>query len=92
MVHFFFEVPAFTAATLELDEELDDEDVLELELEESESEASEAPELVPTFSSSKFEAFVAPLWWYSRSHSPDEDCPSHLQCSCPATPDISHTH
>ena len=41
-MHFFFEVPAFTAAALELDEELDDEDVLELELEESESEASEA--------------------------------------------------
>ena len=39
MLHFFFEVPAFTATTLELDEELDDEDVLELELEESESEA-----------------------------------------------------
>ena len=36
MVHFFFEVPTSPAATLELDEELDDEDVLELELEESE--------------------------------------------------------
>ena len=51
LVYFFFEVPAFTTAALELNEELDDEDVLELELEESESEASEAPELLPTFSS-----------------------------------------
>ena len=56
VVHFFFEVPAFAAAALELDEELDDEDVLELELEESEFEASEAPELLSTFSSSEFEA------------------------------------
>ena len=56
MVHFFFEVPTSPAATLELDEELDDEDVLELELEESESEASEASKLLPTFSSSEFEA------------------------------------
>ena len=39
MVHFFFEVPAFTDAALELEEELDDEGVLELELEKSESEA-----------------------------------------------------
>ena len=52
MVQFFFEVPTFPAAALELDEELDDEDVLELELEEPESGASEAPELLPTFSSS----------------------------------------
>ena len=44
------------AAALELDEELDDEDVLQLELEESESEASEASKLLPTFSSSEFEA------------------------------------
>ena len=56
MVHFFFEVPAFTDAALELGEELDDEDVLKLALEESESEASEAPELLPTFTSSEFEA------------------------------------
>ena len=56
MVHFFFAVPTFPAAALELDEELDDEDVLELELEVSESEASEASELLPTFSSSELEA------------------------------------
>ena len=40
MVHFSFELLAFTAAALELDEELDDEDVLELELEKLEFEAS----------------------------------------------------
>ena len=62
MVHFFCEVPTSPAATLELDEELGDEDVLELELEESESEASEASELLPTFSSSEFEA-SEPAWW-----------------------------
>ena len=56
MVHFLYEVPAFTAAALKLDEELDDEDALELEVEELESEASEAPELMPTFCSSEFEA------------------------------------
>ena len=56
MVHFFYEVPAFTAPLLELDEELDDEDVLKLELEESESEASAALELLPTVSSSELEA------------------------------------
>ena len=56
MVHFFFEVLAFAAAPLELHEELDDEDVPELDLEESESEASEAPELLSTFSSSELEA------------------------------------
>ena len=49
MMHFFFEVLAFTATALELDEELDDEDVLELELEESEFEASEAPETTAHF-------------------------------------------
>ena len=48
MVHFIFQVR-------ELDEELDDEDALQLELEESEAEASEAPELLSTFSSSEFE-------------------------------------
>ena len=53
--HFFFEVPTFTAAALELDDELDDEDVLELDLEERESEASESPELLSAFSSSQFE-------------------------------------
>ena len=52
MVHFSCEAPTFTAAALELDEELDDEDVLQLELDESECEASRAPELLPTFSSS----------------------------------------
>ena len=45
--------------------------------------------------------FVAPsltlyvcscLWRYYRSHSPNEDCSLHLQCLCPAIPDISHTH
>ena len=51
-MHFFFEVPSFTATAVELDEEVDDEDVLELELEESESEASEAPELLSTSASS----------------------------------------
>ena len=39
-MYFSFELLAFTGAALELDEELDDEDVLELELEESESGAS----------------------------------------------------
>ena len=56
MVHFGFTVPTIPAAALELDEELDDQDVLELELEESESEALEASELRPTFSSSELEA------------------------------------
>ena len=51
MVHFSFEVPAFTAAPLELDEE----DVLELELDESEAEASKAPKLLSPFSSSESE-------------------------------------
>ena len=54
VVHFFFEVPAFTAAPLELDEELDDADVLELELEESECEASQAPEPPRSFFYSSF--------------------------------------
>ena len=52
VVHFFFEVPAFMAAALELDQVLDDEDVLELE---SEAGALEAPEQLSTFSSSEFE-------------------------------------
>ena len=60
MVHFFFEVPPFTATALELDEELDDEDVLELELDKSEARASKAPELVSTFSSSEFEGSNVP--------------------------------
>ena len=56
MVHYIFEVPAFSVAALELDEELDDEDVLELELEESEFEEVEAPKLLGNFSSSELEA------------------------------------
>ena len=51
MVHFFCEVPMLTAAALELDEELDDEDMLKLNVEESGSQASAAPELLSTFSS-----------------------------------------
>ena len=61
-MHFFFDVQpeeprlrAFTATTLELDEEEDDEDVLELELDEPEAGASEAPELLSSFFSSEFE-------------------------------------
>ena len=53
VAHFFFEVPAFLATAQELHEELDDEDRLMLELEES--EASQAPELLSTSSSSGFE-------------------------------------
>ena len=56
-MHFFFEGQAFMAATLGFGEELDDEDVPELEFEESQSKASEASKLLSTFSSSKSEGF-----------------------------------
>ena len=46
MVHFFFEVSACMATTLELDEELDGDDVMELELEESQLKAIQAPKLL----------------------------------------------
>ena len=40
MVHLFFEVPAFKVGALELVQDLDDEDVVDLESEESEAEES----------------------------------------------------
>ena len=68
VVHFVFDIQpeqprlrALTNATLELDEELDDEDVLEVELDEPEVEVFQAGELLYSSSSSKFEGSDPPL-------------------------------